>query len=85
MIGAIAGDVVGSVHERAGTKHTDFPLFVEESRWTDDTVLTLATAESCTGGLVAHRVTVPFAAAALTTAYFALTRGAGDETPAATT
>ena len=37
------------------------------------------------GGLVAHSVTVPFAAAALTTAYFALTRGAGDETPAATT
>jgi hypothetical protein len=34
------------------------------------------------GGLVAHSVTVPFAAAALTTAYFALTRGAGDETPA---
>jgi hypothetical protein len=37
------------------------------------------------GGLVAHSVTVPFAAAALTTAYFALTRGARDETPAATT
>ncbi len=37
------------------------------------------------GGLVAHSVTVPFAAAALTTAYFALTRGAGDETPAAAT
>jgi hypothetical protein len=35
------------------------------------------------GGLVAHSVTVPFAAAALTTAYFALTRGAADETPAA--
>jgi hypothetical protein len=34
------------------------------------------------GGLVAHSVTVPFAAAALTTAYFALTRGAADETPA---
>ena len=37
------------------------------------------------GGLVAHSVTVPFAAAALTTAYFALTRGAADETPAAAT
>jgi len=35
------------------------------------------------GGLVAHSVTVPFAAAALTTAYFALTRGAAGETPAA--
>ena len=37
------------------------------------------------GGLVAHSVTVPFAAAALTTAYFALTRSAVEETPAATT
>jgi hypothetical protein len=37
------------------------------------------------GGLVAHSVTVPFAAAALTTAYFALTRGAADETPAVAT
>jgi hypothetical protein len=37
------------------------------------------------GGLVAHSVTVPFAAAALTTAYFALTRGSADETPAAAT
>ena len=37
------------------------------------------------GGLVAHSVTVPFAAAALTTAYFALTRGPADETPTAAT
>jgi hypothetical protein len=27
MIGAIAGDVIGSVHEGAGTKTKDFPLF----------------------------------------------------------
>jgi ADP-ribosylglycohydrolase len=45
MLGAIAGDIIGSVHEAAGTKTTEFPLFVEESRFTDDTVLTVAVAE----------------------------------------
>lgn len=45
MLGAIAGDVIGSVHERAGTKTKSFPLFVPRSRFTDDTVLTVAVAE----------------------------------------
>ncbi|MFO0866968.1 MAG: ADP-ribosylglycohydrolase family protein [Gemmataceae bacterium] len=45
MLGAIAGDVIGSVHEGSGTKTKDFPLFVEDSRFTDDTVLTAAVAE----------------------------------------
>lgn len=45
MLGAIAGDVIGSVHEGSGTKTKDFPLFVENSRFTDDTVLTVAVAE----------------------------------------
>jgi ADP-ribosylglycohydrolase len=45
MIGAIAGDVIGSVHEGAGTKTKDFPLFAEDCRFTDDTVLTVAVAE----------------------------------------
>lgn len=45
MLGAIAGDVIGSVHEFAATKTKDFPLFVPESRFTDDTVLTAAIAE----------------------------------------
>ena len=46
MLGAIAGDVIGSVHERARTKTKEFPLFVPESTFTDDTVLTVAVAES---------------------------------------
>jgi ADP-ribosylglycohydrolase len=46
MLGAIAGDVIGSVHEGAGTKTKQFPLFVAESRFTDDTVLTLAIADA---------------------------------------
>ncbi|MEX2154402.1 MAG: ADP-ribosylglycohydrolase family protein [Gemmatimonadaceae bacterium] len=46
MIGAIAGDVIGSVYEWRSTKTTDFPLFQPESRFTDDTVLTVATAHA---------------------------------------
>lgn len=45
MLGAIAGDVIGSVHEHRGTKHKDFPLFEPVSRFTDDSVLTCAVAE----------------------------------------
>src|SRR5215510_1263269 len=44
MLGVIAGDVIGSVHEHALTKSTDFPLFGPRCRFTDDTVLTVATA-----------------------------------------
>lgn len=45
MIGAIAGDVLGSVHEAGGTKTKRFALFTDESCFTDDTVLTAAVAE----------------------------------------
>lgn len=44
MIGVIAGDVIGSVHEHGLTKSIDFPLFDPLSHFTDDTVLTVATA-----------------------------------------
>ncbi len=50
MLGAIAGDVIGSVHEGAGTKRTDFPLWDPGSRFTDDTVLTVAVAEHLLDG-----------------------------------
>ena len=45
MIGAIAGDIIGSVHEFMCGKTKDFPLFVKDSRFTDDTVLTVAVAD----------------------------------------
>ena len=45
MLGAVAGDIIGSVHEFLQEKTTDFPLFVEASRFTDDTVLTIAVAD----------------------------------------
>jgi len=41
MIGAIAGDVIGSVFEHYAKKSTQFPLFSRHSKFTDDTVLTL--------------------------------------------
>jgi ADP-ribosylglycohydrolase len=44
VIGAIAGDIIGSVHEGAGTKTKDFPLFDAACQFTDDTVLTVAVA-----------------------------------------
>ena len=50
MIGVIAGDVIGSVHEHALTKSTDFVLFDSRSRFTDDTVLTVATAHAILSG-----------------------------------
>ncbi len=45
MIGAIAGDIIGSVYEANPIKTKDFPVFSPNSRITDDTVLTLAVAD----------------------------------------
>lgn len=45
MLGAIIGDVVGSVFEFNNTKTTDFQLFCEFSNFTDDTVMTISTAD----------------------------------------
>lgn len=45
MIGAIAGDIIGSVYKRHNITITDFPLFDDHCRHTDDTVLTVAVAD----------------------------------------
>lgn len=45
MLGAIVGDIVGSVYEFNRTKSTDFDLFTPISIFTDDTVMTLAVAK----------------------------------------
>lgn len=45
MLGAIIGDIVGSVYEFDNIKTKDFPLFREDSRCTDDTVCTTAVAD----------------------------------------
>jgi ADP-ribosylglycohydrolase len=44
MIGAIAGNVIGSVHEFTLKKSAGFPLIDPRCRYTSDTVLTVATA-----------------------------------------
>ena len=44
LLGAIAGDVIGSVYEFAPYRATDFPLFSPGSKFTDDTVMTVAVA-----------------------------------------
>ena len=47
MYGAILGDIIGSPFEfDRGHKSKDFPLFSEGSRFTDDTVMTIAVAEA---------------------------------------
>jgi ADP-ribosylglycohydrolase len=46
MLGAIAGDIIGSVYESTSIKSYDFPLFEWYSSYTDDTVLTIAIADS---------------------------------------
>ena len=51
MLGAIAGDIIGSVFEANPIKTTDFELFSEWSRFTDDTVLTVATAQALMTGM----------------------------------
>lgn len=45
MLGAIAGDIIGSVFEAQPIKTKEFELFSEQSTFTDDTVLTIAVAE----------------------------------------
>ena len=46
MLGAIAGDIIGSRFEHAGIKSKDFELFNRQSVFTDDTVHTIALADS---------------------------------------
>jgi ADP-ribosylglycohydrolase len=45
MLGAIAGDIIGSVYEGKSIKTKNFPLFDRQCRFTDDTVLTVAVAD----------------------------------------
>ncbi len=44
-LGAIAGDIIGSVYEFCSMKEMDFPLFTDSSHFTDDTVMTVANAD----------------------------------------
>lgn len=50
MIGAIAGDMIGSIYEGTDVKTKDFPLFDAWCHFTDDSVLTIAIAEAILAG-----------------------------------
>ena len=50
MLGAIFGDVVGSVYEFNNIHTKAFPLFSKGCTFTDDTVMTVAVAEALLGG-----------------------------------
>ena len=44
MLGAIIGDIVGSIYEFSNTKRKDFPFWGKYCEYTDDSILTIATA-----------------------------------------
>lgn len=44
ILGAIAGDIIGSAYEFHPTKHMEFPLFLPQTTFTDDTIMTIANA-----------------------------------------
>ncbi len=50
MIGAIAGDIIGSIYEWHNIKTTEFPLFSPRCHFTDDSVLTIALADAIMSG-----------------------------------
>jgi ADP-ribosylglycohydrolase len=50
MLGAIAGDIIGSIYENRPIKTKDFPLFGLGTTFTDDTVCTVAIADCLMSG-----------------------------------
>lgn len=44
MIGAVAGDVIGSIYEFNNTRNYGFRLFTRERNFTDDSIMTMAVA-----------------------------------------
>lgn len=50
MLGAIIGDIVGSIYEFHNIKTKDFPLMTDKCNFTDDTVMTIAVAQAIMDG-----------------------------------
>jgi len=50
ILGAVVGDVVGSIYEGSPTKSPEFDIVDNRARFTDDSVLTLATADAILQG-----------------------------------
>lgn len=61
MLGSVAGDIIGSRFEWNNVKTKDFgPLFTKECKFTDDTVMTLALADSFLNGCAFQEKMVEF-------------------------
>ena len=62
MVGAIIGDIVGSVYEFNNIKTKEFPLLGTNSHFTDDSVMTLAVAEIMQKGYMTNsgKITATF-------------------------
>lgn len=55
MLGALFGDIVGSIYEYNNIKSKEFPLFSPNAQITDDSILTIAVADYCLhGGDLVH-------------------------------
>ena len=50
MLGAITGDIVGSIYEYNNIKTKKFDLFTDKNRFSDDTVMTFSVAEAIMNG-----------------------------------
>lgn len=51
MLGAVVGDIVGSIYEWNNHRSKDFPFFGPSADYTDDSVLTMAVADALLHGL----------------------------------
>ena len=54
MIGSIIGDIVGSIYEFSNIRTKDFEFFGRYVEYTDDSILTLATADAILAGRLAQ-------------------------------
>jgi len=59
MIGAILGDIAGSIYEFDNIKTMDFPLFGPGTEYTDDSILSIAVAEWILRGDISGEVLIP--------------------------
>jgi ADP-ribosylglycohydrolase len=50
ILGAVSGDIIGSVYEFHNVKRKDFELFTPKTKFTDDSILTVATMEVLLSG-----------------------------------
>lgn len=61
ILGAIAGDVFGSIYEFNNIKTVDFNLLDNSTRYTDDTILTIAVADAVLNGLEFNKTIANYA------------------------